>query len=196
MAGLVEVAAPSDEPVTLAEAKTHLRITGTDEDTYIEDFLIPTARQRLERATGRAFITTTFDLYRDDFPSGDELTLPRPPLQSVTSVKYTPEGDSQTTFSSDNYLVDTSSKYGGRLKLKRTVSWPSQTLDVLNGVVIRFVAGYGDASTDVPAPIVQAVYVDIATLYENRENVELGRAIAFHQTVERLIAPYSMRLLV
>lgn len=195
MAGLVEVTAPTVEPVELLEAKAHLRVTATDEDSLIED-LVAVARQRLERATGRAFITQTHDYILDDFPSGTFMVLPRPPLISVTSVKYTPEGAAESTFTSSDYLVDTSSKFGGRIMLKRTASWPSDTLDVLNGVVVQFVAGYGPAATDVPEPLQQAVLIDLATLFENREDSVVGTGIAFHHTVQNLISPYQLRLVV
>jgi len=178
--------APAVEPVSTAEAKTHLRVTGSDSDTYI-DTLIAAARRTVEHDSGRALITQTWDWTLDGFPDADHFDVPFPPLQSVTSVTYTDtNGDSQT-FSSGDYIVDTASEQG-RIALEEGESWPT-TKPVIDVVTVRFIAGYGDASTDVPDHLLHAVKLLIAHWYENREILAVGTiAPAIAETYEALIA--------
>lgn len=191
MAGLVLVTPPAEEPLTLGEAKDHLRVTSTDEDSLIGR-LIVVARQAVERRLGRALITQTLDYTLDAFPTGDVIELPRPPLRSVTSVKHTPDGGVETTFASASYLVDTTGN-PGRIVLAVNQSWPSDLLQAANGVVIRFVAGYGAAPTDVPEPIRQALAVHLGTLYEHREALVAGTIVTPLATIDRLLDPYIWR---
>jgi uncharacterized phiE125 gp8 family phage protein len=166
------VTAPTSEPVSLADAKHHLRVDITEDDDYIRG-LVTGVRLHVERVIlQRALITQTWDLYLDAFPAGD-LELPYPPVQSVTHVKYTAEGEAQATVSSDDYLVDTYST-PGKIRLQSTAVWPGDTLIEVNGVVVRFIAGYGDDDTDVPMTIRQAILLLVGDLYENRENTLIG----------------------
>ena len=109
--GLVINSAPSVEPLTTAEAKAHLRVDGTAEDAYIDE-CVTDARGTIEELTGRALITQTWDLWLDGWPAFGVITLPRPPLQSVTSVVYYDTDDTEATLSSANYLVDADSHLG------------------------------------------------------------------------------------
>ena len=81
--GLKLVTAPAAEPVTLVEAKTHLRLDTSSDDTYVSA-LITAARERVELFLRRALITQVFEFAVDDFPAYDRaIDLPRPPLRSV-----------------------------------------------------------------------------------------------------------------
>lgn len=164
---LVTVTAPAEEPITLAEAKLHLRVEIDEDDNPITAW-ITTARIAVEYFTQRALTTQTFDLYLDQFPDGNYIKLPRPPLQSVTWVKYTDDEGNVYTLPSSQYVVDV---YGepGRVVLKNGYSWPTTELQVVNGVQVRFVAGYG-AAANVPESFKSAMYLKIGDLYENREN--------------------------
>jgi uncharacterized phiE125 gp8 family phage protein len=159
---------PSAEPVTVAEAKTHLRVDHSDEDTYI-GLLIKTARQWVEEYTRRAILTQTWTLSLDAVP-GSRIALPRPPLQSVTHIKFYDEADAATTVSSTFYQVDTSGE-PGRVLLKSTGYWPSVSLmRPAAGVVVTYVAGW-TAAGSVPEPFKQAIKLLVGHLYENREDV-------------------------
>jgi len=76
--------APTVEPITLDEAKLHLKIDGADDNALITA-LITTARDLAERETHRAFITQTWHLYRDDSP--ERFSIPKPPLQSLVNIR-------------------------------------------------------------------------------------------------------------
>src|SRR5688572_25610126 len=108
-AGLVVQTPPAAEPVTTAEAKLHLRVTDSDDDTYIGS-LITAARQKLENENGLAFINQTWDLTLDAFPDlGDVIKFPIHPLSSVTSITYKDTDGTTQTWSSSMYVVDAGS---------------------------------------------------------------------------------------
>ncbi len=186
------ITAPATEPVTSTEAKSHLRVDTTADDTLIGT-LITAARQHVEAHLRRALITQTWELVTDAFPVGDVLRLPLPPLVSVTSIKYTDEDGAESTFSSGLYVVDTDSTKG-RVVLKNGETWPSVTLAAANGVRVRYVAGYGEASA-VPRPIRQAILLLIGTMYENRESVLVAQGVTVAQLpfgVDALLMPYRI----
>ena len=165
--GLKLITAPQEEPITLAEAKSHLRITSTDEDALIETW-IKAVREYCEGYQNRAYITQTWELSLDRFPDNSIIKVPLPPLQDITSIKYyDPEG-TEKEFSSDDYEVDTYSE-PGRVSLGYGKSWPSEILRPVNGVIIEFIAGYGDTADKVPEKVKQAIKVLIGELYEHRE---------------------------
>lgn len=193
--GLTLVTPPAAEPISLAEAKAHLRVDGTDDDTLITA-LIVAAREHVESVTRRALITQTWDYSLPAFPNGDVLALPRPRLQSVTSVTYTDSAGVAATFAASNYLVDTAS-YVGRLVLGYAKDWPVFTERPINAVVVRFVAGYGPAAADVPRAIRHALLLLVAEWYERREATHVGMTGASAVTplpfaVNALLAPHRV----
>jgi len=165
--------APAAEPVTLAEAKTHLRVDISDDDDLITA-LITAAREYCENFQNRAYITQVWKLWMDDWPEEDDyIEIPLPPLQSVESVKYYDTDGNENTFSSDYYSVDTESE-PGRVYLNYGETWPTDTLRPRNGIVVEFTAGYGDTADDVPQTVKQAMLLLIAHWYENREATLAG----------------------
>lgn len=148
--------------------------TNTTDDPELTDFL-KAAREACETYQGRAFITQTWDLFLDCWPEGDQIRLPRPPLQSVTSIVYTDADGDETTFSSASYIVDTASK-PGRIVLKSTAVWPSVTLQAVKGIRVRYIAGYGAASA-VPFKAKLAIKQTVAHYYANREPVNIGNIV-------------------
>jgi uncharacterized phiE125 gp8 family phage protein len=182
-------AAPAVEPVTTAEVKTQLRITGSDDDAYIADQLIPEARQELEDITGIAFITQSWQLTIDRWPAAQEkwwdgvrqlpmseiytgnstasADLPRYPLQSITSVTvYDEDSDATAVTVATTFDIDTQ-RLPGRITLKRGVTWPV-ALRANNAIEIVYVAGYGATAVEVPAPLKRAVRQLAAYNYEHR----------------------------
>ena len=165
--GLALVTAATHEPLSLIEVKTHLRIDHGDEDTLL-DSLIATARQYCETVTGRQFVSATWD---QTFPRfEDELLLVRPPLSSVTSVKYYDADGVEQTADSSLYDVVTNVE-PGRVRLAYDQSWPT-TRAQEEPVTVRFVAGYGTADS-VPQSLKSAMKLLVGHLYEHRETVAL-----------------------
>lgn len=146
------VTPPTAEPIDRDEAKAHLRVTASAEDPLI-DVLIGAARRSAESYLRRSLVLQTWERVMDDFPSGsNEIELPRPPLQAVSSLKYVDTDGNTTTWDASNYVVDTQS-FVGRLVLAYSKIWPTATLRTANAVTVRYAAGYAvpftvDADTD------------------------------------------------
>jgi uncharacterized phiE125 gp8 family phage protein len=172
------VTAAEEEPVTLDEAKLQTRREHvTHDDTYLETICIPAARDRGEQATGRQFITATWQMTLDRFPCSRYIELPKPPLQSVTSVTYVDENGATQTLATTVYSVDAPEGptcARGRIALKYDQVWPSTRYQP-NCVTITFVAGYGDDGESVPARLKMGMLLDIGTLYEIREDYIVGQ---------------------
>lgn len=162
---------PADEPITLAQAKIHLRVDHTADDDLI-GALIVAAREYCEDVLGRALIAQTLEGVLDGEP-GDVIELPRPPLISVQSIKFYDEDDVATIVDPAEYLVDRTSERG-RIVLNAEGEWPDVNLRPANSVVIEFSAGYGDAAEDVPAKFRQAMLLLIGHWYTHREEVAVG----------------------
>lgn len=162
------VTQPVAEPVSLAEAKTHLRVDVADDDTYIGT-LISGARLACEQVSRRAFVTQEWELSLESWPETNYIQLPRPPLASVTSISYVDSGGTTQTMSAGDYVVDTASE-PGRVWLGYGKSWPSATLRPGPAITVRFVAGYGNAAA-VPQNYKQALLLLIGHYYENREEI-------------------------
>lgn len=168
------ITAPAVEPITLAEAQVHLRVDSSDEDDDIEARIIA-ARIQCENISHRAFVTQTLEVTLDQWPCGDVIQLPRPPLASITSITYIDSDGNSTVMSSSLYFADTASE-PGRLALKYGQSWPTVTLRPYAGIAIRYVAGYGLAAS-VPENYKQAVKLMLGHLYENRESVVVAQGV-------------------
>jgi uncharacterized phiE125 gp8 family phage protein len=190
---LVLTSSPEIEPVTLAEAKAQLRIDGNAEDTLISSLII-TSRLHVEAALGLALITQGWSYFIDDWPRGRVLMLPLRPVQSVAAVRLYADDESVETVPAANYLLDGAS-VPARLIRKLPFGWPKPSR-AANGIEVAFVAGFGDAAADVPAPVRQAILLLVAHWYEHREPVEIGApSTAVPQMVSELLLPYrSIRL--
>ena len=156
---------PAVEPVTLADAKLHLKVDTSDDDALIAR-LITAARARSEWHTGRALNTQSWILWLDSWPQCGIIEIPLPPLQDVSSVTVYALDDSTTVLDPATYQVDAASM-PARLTLRSTVL-PPMILRAINSVAVAFTAGYGDAADDVPAGFRAAILELIAFLYEHR----------------------------
>lgn len=166
------VTAPAVEPLTLDVVKAHLKLGELDvEDSLIQNIYIGSARRDAEHATQRALITQTWRLRLCRFPSGGPLYVPKPPLQSITSIAYV-DGDGQTqTWDAAEYAVDTYSE-PGRVYPAYGYSWPTSRGDP-NSVIVTFVAGYGASGADVPEDIRNALLLIIGDRYAQREDTQI-----------------------
>ena len=187
--GHVLTSAPSVEPVTADELREKLRETSSQLGDTEANELIATAREYAEKQTGLALITQSWRMAIDRWPSAREpwwdgvrdgsitelygpqsasdLHFPRYPLQSVDNVTvYDEDTNSPAVTIANVFDVDTYSE-PGRMTLKRGATWPV-ALRANNAIEIVYTAGYGDAATDVPAPLKRAVKTTAAYMYANR----------------------------
>lgn len=169
--------APASEPVTLTEAKLHLRVetSVTTEDNWITAS-IQAAREVVETVTNRALISQTVVLKLQRFPSGIPIWLPRPPLISISSVAYIDaNGTSQPWAATTGY--DLAQPSGPKATYARIypaygTQYP-QTRDQMEAVTITYLAGYANAAA-VPQGIKNAMLLLIGHWYANREAVNVG----------------------
>jgi uncharacterized phiE125 gp8 family phage protein len=178
--------APSGYPVTLSEAKAHLRVLVTDDDAYISG-LIKAATAEVENYTSRALLTQTWDVFLDCFKT--EMEMPKGPLQSATITYVDIDGATQTLAASV-YTVDANND-PGFIRLAYGQSWPS-VRDQVNAITVQIVCGYGNKAA-VPMPIKQAMLIHIAHLYEMREVTISGTIIAsVPMSYESLLSAYRV----
>jgi uncharacterized phiE125 gp8 family phage protein len=187
---------PDVEPISLADAKTHLRADpGDAEDTLIQ-LLITAARQWVEEYCARALIAQAWRLTLPAFPSGRDgsaIPLARPPIVSVESVKYQDETGAEDTLDAADYVLQ---KAGLPVAIAPAVDtvWPS-TEDLGpfgDAVTIDYTAGYGEAAAEVPAPIRAAILLVLGDLYANREAQIVGTITSENPTVKALLAPFRV----
>lgn len=198
------VTLPDTEPVSLVQAKLHLRVDTTADDLLISS-LIVAARQYAEQVTWRALVTQTWTAVFDRFPAprigasvsswtgpqwgvmpgpitmagidgktGYEFYLPKPPLVTVDSLKYIDTDGVQQTLAADQYIVDSTSE-PGRVTPAYGLTWPA-TRDQINAVELTFTCGYGtDAS--VPEGIKRWMLLRIGAMYDQRGEITAERGV-------------------
>ena len=168
-----QTSAPGAAILSIADAKTHLRVTHSDDDGYIDN-LVSAATTYIETVTGKQLINATYTYKLSGFPYDRELVLPVAPLQSVSSVQYEDSNGSTQTLSSSNYDVDADSEEP-RIVLVPTEYWPTTEANRHHAVTVTFIAGYGSAASDIPEDAVHACRLLVTHWYENREAVVDGR---------------------
>lgn len=184
------VTPPSVEPITLADAKEHLRIEHDADNAFITTLII-VAREYIEKIAWRALVSQTWETLFCEFPISDYMVLPKGPLQSVTSVQYIDTLGATQTLDTSVYEVDTKSKCG-RVILKHMQGWPSYQLR-WNAVTVTYVAGYGTAA-DVPRTIQHAMKLLISQMYEHRVPEVTGTIVsAVRMSFDALLAPFRVR---
>jgi uncharacterized phiE125 gp8 family phage protein len=185
---LIRITAPAVEPLTLAEAKLHCRVDGSDEDALITA-LIVAAREQAEHETGRALVTQTWELVHDAFP--EAFVLRKAPIQSVTSLKYLDSTTSvEQTLDPADYILDKDSEPGYVVPAYGK-AWPN-TWQVPNAVRVRYVCGYGLAAA-VPVAIKQWMLLAIGTMYAQRETIISGQAASLPDRFwSSLLDPYRL----
>lgn len=199
------ITAPASEPVTLDEAKAHLRLESAADDAYVEQ-IITAARQHVEELCWRGLVTQTWELVLEAFAGQDALELPRwtrrhfhmaEPLvlprgnlaelpedaPAISSVKYIDPNGVERTLESTEYTADSVS-VPGRILPAYGKRWPD-TRDQWDAVRVQYVVGW--AAEQVPAPLRQAVLLVLAEMYERR-TAEVGVMPA----VVALCEPYRL----
>lgn len=169
------VADPSDEPVSVAELKSHVRQDSDEDDTLIASF-ISAARQAYEDYTSRALITQTWRQVFDAAPCGREIVLLRGPVSAVTAIKYRDADGAEQTFSSANYTADVAGRLPARVWLNADADWPDCG-EFPSAFWVEFTAGYGSSATNCPARARLAVTLLASHLYENRLPLNIGNIV-------------------
>ncbi|MGN6548287.1 MAG: head-tail connector protein [Pararhizobium sp.] len=181
---------PSAAPVTLAEAKAHLRVETGDEDALIAS-LLTAATDHVEVETGLALMSQGWRLCLDDWPRDGIVRLRRTPVRSVDTV---------TVYDADGVAADldvSGAVLDGHGRPARLCLPPAlRPGRTLNGIEIDFTAGFGETSADVPETLKRAILLHVAHLYEFRGAVAPEQQPAgIPAGYDRLIAPHCRRTL-
>lgn len=166
------------EPLTLAEAKSHLRITHSSEDDYITS-LIKASRLQVERDAWRAIVRGSRVVTLRDFPPGSEpIYLPAPPLVSVESIEYIDaNGDDREV---SDFRIDATHE-PGLIVPAYGESWP-ETPSCIRSVAITFTAGYADG--EVPEDMRHVIRLKLSELYEGRSPAVSERRTTYDRMLE------------
>ena len=169
---------PAVEPVTLSEAKAHLRVDTTADDAYIGS-LISAAREWCEQYLDRSLVHTQWVMRFDKFPPDGtmDIELPRPPMATTgtataVALTFTYENGTTATYSSASYRVDRDG-VPGTVKTLYGQTWPPHLQDD-NAISVTWWGGYGASGTSVPAAIRHAMLMLVCFWYENRSTVLVG----------------------
>ncbi len=187
MASLL-LTAPALEPVTLDEARAFLRVETYDDDDVIAA-LIAGARIHVEAQTRRALITQSWRLVRDAWPDDGHILVWPAPLRSLSAARVYDLDNNAHVVDTQSFVADLA---GSALIF---APWAlAQPQRIAAGIELDVVCGYGDAATDVPEALRQAIRLLVAHWYENRGLVASGTtSIALMPaTVTALLAPYRM----
>ena len=178
---------PALEPVTLDEARGYLRVETHDDDETIAA-LIAGARIHVEAATRRALITQSWRLTRDIWPEDGRVAVRPGPLQALTVARVYDDGGNAQVLDLQAFVPDLGAS------VLAFAPWSVRAPGrIAAGIELDVTVGYGDAATDVPEPLRQAIRLLAAHWYENR-GLTAGATTAapLPQTVAALIAPYRM----
>ena len=170
--------APAVEPVTVAEAKAHLRVDTSDDDTYIGT-LVTAAREWVEAYLDRTLVNTQWRLRLERFPIDSQypIDLPRPPVVSsgtatAVTITYTADTGGTATLSTAQFRVQRF-ETPGRVTTVYGGTWPAGMEDN-DAVVVTWWAGYGATGASVPAAIRHAILLLVGFWFENRSTVVVG----------------------
>lgn len=180
------VTEPVVEPVSVAEAKAHLRVDAefTDDDLYIQS-LISAARIHVENVSDRTLIRSQWQVKLDVFPSWD-IELPRPPvLSDAVSVTYVPSGGPYSPVSFTDFRTDRDST-PAVIRPQWNGTWPTAR-GAENDVTITYWAGYGDSGQKVPPPARHCILLLCGHWYATREAVVQGGMNPVPMAVEVLL---------
>ena len=190
---LVLTSGPALEPVSLTEAKAHLRIDHTHEDALIQSLII-TSRLHIEAALGLALIAQSWSYFLDRWPRSPRISLPLRPILAIGHVRLWNRDGTSLLLAPASYMLDGQGT-PARL-IWQACGEPADPGRPANGIEVALTAGFGAAAADVPATIRHALLLLVAHWYENREPVEIGiSANAIPAMVAELLAPYRRRRL-
>jgi len=145
------ISPPTAEPISLTEAKLHLRVDHTDDDALITS-LIKTAREYCERFQRRTYMATAYQMKLDTWQ--DVLRLPLPPLWRISSITYVDSAGDVQTLGTTVYEIDTHAE-PGEVRLDYNQSWPAHRSDH-HAITVNYTCGYSTtftaAATDTCTP--------------------------------------------
>lgn len=164
---------PAVEPISLAEAKEHLRI---EPGFALEDDLISlyvsAARDQAEKYCNRSFALADFFLLLSRFPGGTApLTLPDPLTTAVSEISYIDSTGAEQVVDPGDYTVDTD-----RQQIRPAQAWPIGA----SSIKVDYSAGPDGSASPAEKPpkmVVEGMLLLVADMYELRTAQVTGSII-------------------
>ncbi len=188
---------PATDYITVAELKTHLRITSSDDDTYLGN-LLNAVFDYASNFCGYELRKSVVDYFFED-TTNSKLHIPARIL-SLTTVKYRDSnGDIQTLAATDyDEVLTISANYGYDVTL---INSPSSLYDYGWRYKVSVVEGWykaSDTSQDIskifPDGLRAAIFMFAEHLYTNRGSQVIGVSTdILTWNHEHLFTPYSIR---
>jgi uncharacterized phiE125 gp8 family phage protein len=180
----VRTVAPTFEPVTLEEAKLHVRVTDSSDDEKISN-AIQFARELVEHDTSSVICSSTWTYKLDDWPTSNAIEIPLRNVQSVSSITYLDTAGATQTWGASNYTLDTG-RVTPAVFLAYLAEWPT-IRPIENAVTITMVAGYATAAT-IPQVFKQLVLLAMAREYGDREGMEVrSESMGYERLLTRVL---------
>jgi uncharacterized phiE125 gp8 family phage protein len=184
----VRLTAPAFLPVSLAEAKQHLRVEHSEDDTLISS-LIGAATAHLDGWSGilgRCLINQQWRVQSAGFPACSTMPLPFPDVSAAAVTYLDAAGATQTLPPGDILLLN--GDMGASIALVTEGDWPA-TRARPDAVTVTFTAGFGPGAINVPGPIRAAILLVVGDLYKNRE-AQVSERMRDNPAVDLMLAPY------
>lgn len=182
----IPLAGPAVEPITLAEARSYLRLDGSDEDELVAA-LVVAARLTVERATRLLLIEQRWRYRVDRWPAGRTVALPLSPVMAVEAVRVTLAGAAVASAAAEDLRLDASAD-PARLLVAASVADPAATR---GGIEIDLVCGFGAAAAAVPEPLRLAIRRLVAHWFERRGDDDRPASAGLTDEVAVLVAPFA-----
>lgn len=174
MRRLQQIVGPECYPVTLDEVKPQRNRTDTLDDAYLESCL-KAMTSYAEHVTGRQLVTATYELTVEAWNPASVIKLPKPPLQSVTSITAVANDGTETVVDSSTYEVLTDTLVG-QVRPAYEQEWPD-----VRFLVVRYVCGYpttgSPAVATTPEAVKQWMLARIGTMDAFREGIIVGQSV-------------------
>lgn len=189
---ITRTTSPGEAAISADTIKSHLRITGADQDSTI-DLIAAAVAENLDGYSGylqRALIEQSWTIGVEGPNRGGAIFLPLTPAASITAINYfDTSGEEQTAEVTDFRL--TKSEDWAFVTPKPGKSWP-QTEARPDAINIEYVCGYGAAEEDIPAPIRLAACLLAGHFYENRESTTSLELRELPMGVRAILEPYKL----
>ncbi len=182
----IRTVTPLDEVptvITVAEAKSHLRVENDDEDELILAYLAA-AQDAVERYTAQVLTEREMEIALSAFPiscRSGAIVIPRDPVTDILEIAYTDTDGASALIDMEGWRWSDSAP--DMVWPAYSTNWPS-AYDEPGSVRLTFQAGYEDGLC--PGSLVTAVKLQTAFLYGNRGDAGGGLAAG----VEAICSPY------
>ncbi len=190
--------------LNLTDMATQLRIAEpAPEDNAAAELLAfgAAAYAWIERWLGRTLIATPYELWCTGFPyTGMPIKIMRLPVIAIDALSYTDAQGVVQTFdiaSLDISLAVSATYAAPACIYPPATGWPCDVIaNRRDAVRVCFTAGFGEAPSDVPAPIKQAALLLVSDFYDRRGLTGMASmdSVGVPPAITALLQPYRVYL--